>query len=69
MKTFTVAELMNTLTGLLQNKEIKPSMRVCLSTDEEGNNFGTIIQDSFSVIENRLVIFPYTEHIELSEIK
>jgi len=64
MKTLTVKELIQEL-----NKCPK-DLKVFISSDTEGNSFGTIdsYEKSFELGTNTLRIYPYEEHIEYDEI-
>lgn len=62
--TLKVSELI----GILEHmKEVYGDKSVYLSSDEEGNSYSTIAQDSFSVELDKsyMVIYPYEEYVEL----
>lgn len=68
-KTMTVFELMIFLNELNKQGLIKSDTKVYLSSDEEGNSFGTIVKDSFQVFDdNKLVFFPFQERLQLEDI-
>lgn len=69
-KTMKISELIEILRTYRRVYGDKP---VILSSDEEGNGFGTIGQDnkygSFDVHHGFLVIYPYAERLELDEVE
>ena len=59
MKTFTVEQLVKHL------KEFGTSKKVYLSSDAEGNSFGTIQIGSIENGEGYIIIYPFNEFVEI----
>ena len=65
----TATQLVNTLNGMIGRGEIKESAKVLLSSDSEGNSYGTISDKSFGLTEkNNLIIYPWEERMDIDEI-
>ena len=70
IKTMTVGELLDLIVNGLANKVFKSGDRIYLSSDEEGNSFGTLTADSFGrEPDGRLFVYPFVEHLDYSETK
>ena len=64
-KNMTTKELIKIL------EKINPALEVYLSTDAEGNGFGTVDKTSFCITENGggLIIYPFEEGLNEDELK
>ena len=60
-----ISELVKQLNAV-EKKE--GDIQVYLSHDEEGNGFATIENDSISVDDGKVIIFPFKEHLEYEEL-
>ena len=63
MKTLKLSEL---ITALWSIKQQTGDLPVYMSSDEEGNSFGTISKKSFSEEGNCIVIWPFEELEDLN---
>ena len=66
MKTITISKLIEKLQMI---KKEFGDLKVYLSSDTEGNSYGTIECDrSFGADDDFLVIYPFQEYIDYEEI-
>ena len=69
MRSMTVLELIKFLEKAILSFEIKTTAQIFLSTDSEGNSYGTISKESMAVTDNKnLIIYPCEEHLDLDDL-
>ncbi|MFH0984869.1 MAG: hypothetical protein V1882_04970 [Candidatus Omnitrophota bacterium] len=70
MKTLSVVGLVQVLGALCKQGTIKKEFEVWLSSDEEGNSFSPLLDDSrisIGVEKNKIVFYPSSVH-EVTEL-
>lgn len=50
---------------LIDILKAKPSAKIYLASDEEGNSFGDIDKSSIEIESDKIIIYPYHQFLEI----
>lgn len=72
MKTLTVKAFAKLLNGLLRSGQIKATDKIYLASDEEGNSFSRLIDQteiSFGIEKGKIILYPIERYETCEECK